>query len=195
MISIATMYWPHLFLLTPITPISTWVSLSLFSLVIPLVLSSFWYLASSFQQCLVFCPAGHTNFGVCQWEPASVVWHVGSYSHTRRERIAGLRGAPAISSGSRGKGSTAVILWNPNQNGNGRQSGAWGVMFPLSGKFALLTFGKHTLACYQEDLCISLWICKKHIFGSPQKCFMGSFYVLCKVGVGPPVYCFLSCQQ
>lgn len=82
MIPIATMYWPHLFLLTHITLISTWVSLSLLSLVIPVVLSSFWHSASSLQQCLVFCPAGHTNFGVCQWEPASVVWHVGSYSHT-----------------------------------------------------------------------------------------------------------------
>lgn len=43
-----------------------WLSSSLLSLVIPLVLSSFWHSASSFQQCLVFCPAGHTNSGGCQ---------------------------------------------------------------------------------------------------------------------------------
>lgn len=59
-----------------------WVSPSLLSLVVPGVLSSFWHSASSFQQSLLFCPDGHTNFGGCQWEPASVVWHVDSYSLT-----------------------------------------------------------------------------------------------------------------
>lgn len=38
--------------------------------------------ASSFQQCLVFCPVGHIDFGDWQWESAGVVWHVDSYSLT-----------------------------------------------------------------------------------------------------------------
>lgn len=160
-----------------------WVSSFLLSLVIPLVLSSFWHSASSFQQCLVFCPAGHTDFGGCWWEPASVVWHVDSYSVTpapfEERGLLGLGGVPAISSGSMGKDSTAVvILWNPNWNGNGRQSGSWGVRFPLSEKLSLLTFGNRTLAFYQRHLCVNLWICKVCIFGLPQECFLDSFYVL-----------------
>lgn len=63
--------------------------------------------------------------------------------------------------------------------------------FLLSEKFALLTFGNHTLAFHQGHLYICLWICKKHIFGLPQEwqfLFVGSFYVLCKVGTGPLVF-------
>lgn len=152
-----------------------WVSSSLLSLIIPPVLASFWHSASSFQQCLVFCPAGHTDFGGCQWEPASVVWHVDSYSLTPapfEERALLDSEEPQPSLLAQREKTPQRLL---NQNGNGRQSGAWGVRFPLSEKFTLLTFGNHTLAFYQRDLCISFWICKMCIFGLPQECFMGRF--------------------
>lgn len=175
------------FLLPPqplLTPLL--VSLYLLCLVISLILSSFWHSASSFHQCLVFCPVGHTNFGGWQWEPASVVWHVDSNSLTpalleERGLLDSRELQPSLLAQT--EGSTVVVLWNPNWNGNGRQSGAGCVRFPLSEKFALLTFGNHTLAFHRGHLCISLWICKMHIFGLPQECFMGSFYIL-KVSTG-----------
>lgn len=166
---------------------------SLLCLVIPLVLSSFFHSARSFQECLVFRPVGHTDFGGWQWEPAGVVWHGDSYSlipalFEERGLLDSRELQPSLL--ARTKGSTVVVLWNPSWNWNGRQSGAGRVRFPLSEKFALLTFGNHTLAFHQVHLCISLWICKMHIFGLPQECFVGSFCVLCKVGTGP-----LVCQD
>lgn len=133
----------------------------------------------------------HTNFGGWQWEPAGVVWHVDSYSLTpalfeERGLLDSWELQPSLLAQT--EGSTVIVLWNPNWNGNGRQSGAGRVRFPLSEKFALLTFGNHTLAFHQGHLCKSLWIYKMHIFGLPQECFMGSFYVLCKVSIGPLVF-------
>lgn len=186
-ISIAAMYWSHLLPLTLITLVGTCgchrpSSLWLYPWFFPPVGIQLAHVSSAWSSVLLATPILEV---VSESQPVWFGMLIATLSlQLPLKRVIGLRGAPAISSGSMGKDSTAVIHWNPNQSGDGRQSGAWGVSFPLSEKFTLLTFGNHTLASYQGDLCISLWICKTRIFGLPWGCFTGSFCVLCKVSIG-----------